>query len=111
MPTKWFAAYVGTPVAFRYRHDRQRITTPGRVGAQHPKEVARVNRNQNQTASTPSFGASAYGQTSLEVQVIPVVAGDQVSTCARIRHIGGGMRLATVKGDFPGTSAWRPPTC
>ena len=67
--------------------------------------------NQNQTASTPSFGASAYGQTSLEVQVIPAVASDQVSTCARMRHIGGGMRLATVKGDFPGTSAWRPPTC
>ncbi len=67
--------------------------------------------NKNQTASTPSFGASAYGQTSLEVQVIPAVAGDQVSTCARFRHIGGGMRLATVKGDFPGTSAWRPPTC
>ena len=37
--------------------------------------------------------------------------GDKVSTCARIRHIGGGMGLATVKGDFPGTSAWRPPTC
>ena len=67
--------------------------------------------NQNQTASTPTFGTSAYGQTSLEVQVMPVVADDKVSTCARIRHIGGGMGLATVKGDFPGTSAWRPPTC
>ena len=36
-------------------------------------------------------------------------AGAQVSTCARIRHIGD-MGLTT-KGDFPGTSAWRPPTC
>ena len=40
----------------------------------------------------------------------PAVAGDQVSTCARIRLIGD-MGLTTVKGDFPGTSAWRPPTC
>jgi hypothetical protein len=70
--------------------------------------VARVISNKFQkTAQTPSFGTSAYGQTSLEVSA---VAGVQVSTCARFRHIGGGMALAT-KGDFPGTSAWRPPTC
>ena len=36
-------------------------------------------------------------------------AGVQVSTCARVRLIGD-MGLTT-KGDFPGTSAWRPPTC
>ena len=97
-------------VAFSARDSRLRITTRGWVGAQRPKEVARVisNKFQNQ-AQTPSFGASAYGQTSLEVPAISAVAV-QVSTCARIRHIGGGMALAT-KGDFPGTSAWRPPTC
>ena len=111
MPTKWFAGYVHPPVAFCERRNRQRITTPSRVGAQHSKEVARVINNQIQTASTPSFGASAYGQTSLEVQGVAAVHRVQVSTCARIRHIGGGMGLATVKGDFPGTSAWRPPTC
>ncbi len=54
---------------------------------------------------------SAYGQTSLEVQAISAVAGVEVSTCARIRHTGGVMGLATLKGDFPGTSAWRPPNC
>jgi hypothetical protein len=86
-------------------------TTRDGVGAQHSKEVARVISNKFQkTALTPSFGASAYGPASLEVRGVAAVAGVQVSTCARIRHIGGGMGLAT-KGDFPGTSAWRPPTC
>jgi hypothetical protein len=67
------------------------------------------NKFQN-TAQTPFSGASAYGQPSLEVSAISAVAGAQVSTCARLRHIGGGMALST-KGDFPGTSAWRPPNC
>jgi hypothetical protein len=98
-------------VAFSARDNRLRITTSGWVGAQRLKEVARViSINNQKTAQTPTFGASAYGQTSLEVPAISAVAGVQVSTCARSRHIGGGMALAT-KGDFPGTSAWRPPTC
>jgi hypothetical protein len=111
MPTKWFAAYVDPPVPFSSRRNRQRITALGRVGAQHSKEVARVISNKTQTASTPSFGMSAYGQTSIEVTAVPAVADVQVSTCARIRHTGGAMGLAALKGDFPGTSAWRPPTC
>ena len=69
-----------------------------------------ISNKFQKTAQTPSFGMSAYGQTSLVGQAISAVAGVQVSTCARVRHIGGGMALAT-KGDFPGTSAWRPPTC
>lgn len=68
------------------------------------------NKFQN-TAQTPSFGMSAYGPASLEVQAVAAVAGVRVSTCARIRHLGGAMGLATIEGDFPGTSAWRPPTC
>jgi hypothetical protein len=88
------------------------MTTFGKVGAQHSKEVARVNSNISQmTAQTPSFGMSAYGQTSLEASAISAVAGAQVSTCARVRHIGGGMGLAATKGDFPEIRAWRPPTC
>jgi len=83
-----------------------------RVDAQLSKEVARVISNKTQTASTPSFGMSANGHSSAyEVYPVAAVAGAQVSTCARIRQIGGGMGLATVKGDFPGISAWRPPTC
>jgi hypothetical protein len=98
-------------VAFSARHEQPRITTRGWVGAQDLKEVARmISINIQKTAQTPSFGASAYGQTSLEGPAISAVTGVQVSTCARFRHIGGGMALAT-KGDFPGTSAWRPPTC
>jgi hypothetical protein len=73
--------------------------------------VARVISNKFQkTAQMPSFGASAYGQASLEAPAVSAVTGVQVSTCARIRHIGGGMALTTM-GDFPGNPAWRPPTC
>jgi len=62
------------------------------------------------TAQTPSFGMSAYGQTSLEASAISAVAGAQVSTCARVRHIGD-MGLAATTGDFPEIRAWRPPNC
>ena len=68
------------------------------------------NKLQN-PAQTPSFGMPIYGPASLEVQAVAAVAGVQVSTCARIRHTGGAMGLATTEGDFPGTSAWRPPIC
>jgi hypothetical protein len=88
-----------------------RITTRGWVGARHSKEVARmIKTNRTMTAQSPSFGMSAYGQTSLEASAISAFAGVQVSTCARVRHIGG-MGLAATTDDFPGTSAWRPPTC
>jgi hypothetical protein len=111
MPTKWFAAYDAAPVAFLPRRNRQRITTFGTVGAQHSKEVAHVNSIKSQkTAQTPSFGMSAYGQTSLEASAISAVAGAQVSTCARVRHIGD-MGLAATTGDFPEIRAWRPPSC
>jgi hypothetical protein len=61
------------------------------------------------TAQSPTSGMPTYGQTSVARVAISAVAGAQVSTCARVRHIGD-MALAT-KGDFPGTIAWRPPTC
>ena len=74
-----------------------------------------ISNKLSKTAQTPSFGMSAYGQTSVthgaEFRAVAPIAGVQVSTCARIRHIGGAMGLAAVTGDFPGTSAWRPPTC
>jgi hypothetical protein len=70
-----------------------------------------VNSIKSQkTAQTPSFGMSAYGQTSFEASAISAVAGAQVSTCARVRHIGD-MGLAATTGDFPEIRAWRPPSC
>jgi hypothetical protein len=68
-----------------------------------------ISNKTQMTAQTPSFGMSAYGQTSLEASAISA-AGVQVSTCARVRHIGG-MGLAATTGDFPEIRAWRPPTC
>jgi len=71
-----------------------------------------ISTKLQKTAQTPSFGMSAYGPASFEIRALaPTAAGVQVSTCARIRHTGGVVGLATLKGDFPGTSAWRPPTC
>ena len=69
-----------------------------------------INNIQSMKAQSPAFGVSAYGHSSVVrgASCAPVAAV-QVSTCARIRLIGD-MGLTT-KGDFPGTSAWRPPTC
>jgi hypothetical protein len=73
-----------------------------------------INNIPTMTALSPAFGVSAYGHSSVVrgASCAPVAAV-QVSTCARIRLIGD-MGLATTlmnKGDFPGTSAWRPPIC
>ena len=69
-----------------------------------------INSIPTMTALSPAFGVSAYGHSSVvRGASCAAVAGTQVSTCARIRSIGG-MGLTT-KGDFPGTSAWRPPIC
>jgi hypothetical protein len=74
--------------------------------------VARVISTKFQkTAQTPSFGMSAYGQTSVEVRALVPAAGVQVSTCARIRHTGGVMGLGATDKAFPGIHAWRPPSC
>ena len=87
-----------------------RITTLGKVGARHLKEVASVSEtNSSIKAQSPRLGVSAYGQTSFEAGSISAFGGAQVSTCVRVRHIGD-MGLAATTG-FPGTSAWRPPTC
>ncbi len=69
-----------------------------------------MNKIPTMTALSPAFGVSAYGHSSVvRGASVAAVAGTQVSTCARIRLIGD-MGLTT-KGDFPGTNAWRPPTC
>ena len=68
-----------------------------------------INNIHTMTALSPAFGVSAYGHSSVVRGAAgAVVLGAQVSTCARIRLIGG-MRPTTK--DFPATSAWRPPTC
>ena len=65
-----------------------------------------VNKIPAMTAQSPASGMPIYGQTSVEHTAVPAFAGVQVSTCARII---GGTALA-MKGDFPETTAWRPPT-
>jgi uncharacterized membrane protein len=68
-----------------------------------------IKTNRTMTAQSPAFGVSAYGQTSFEAAAISACAGAKVSTSARVRHIGD-TGLATTMG-FPGTIAWRPPSC
>jgi hypothetical protein len=69
-----------------------------------------INDISTKTVQSPAFGVSAYGHTSVERIAVSAPAGVQVSTCARIRLVGG-MGLAAAEDTFPGTSAWRPPTC
>jgi hypothetical protein len=69
-----------------------------------------INSIHTMTAHSPSFGVSAYGPTSIERVAVADATGVQVSTCARIRLVGG-MGLAAAKDTFPGTRAWRPPSC
>ena len=69
-----------------------------------------INNIRTMTAQSPAFGVSAYGHTSVERIGVSAPAGVQVSTCARIRLVGD-MGLTAVKDTFPGTRAWRPPTC
>ena len=70
-----------------------------------------INSIHTMTAQSPAFGVSAYGHSTVaRGAAVAAFAGVQVSTCARIRLIGD-MGLTTKGDDFPGTSAWRPPTC
>ena len=69
-----------------------------------------INSIPTMTALSPAFGVSAYGHSSVvRGASCAAVAGTQVSTWAQIRLMGD-MGLTT-KDDFPGTNAWRPPTC
>jgi hypothetical protein len=69
-----------------------------------------IDNIRTMTAQSPASGVSAYGHTSVERIAVSATTGVQVSTCARIRLVGG-MGLAAAKDTFPGTSAWRPPSC
>jgi hypothetical protein len=53
------------------------------------------------TAWTPSFGMSAYGRPCAHVRTLGVDA-------AAIQR--GDLTVSRVKGDFPGSPVWRPPT-
>jgi hypothetical protein len=68
-----------------------------------------INSTLTMTAMSPASGVPAYGHSSVERIAVSAWTGVQVSTCARIRLVGG-MGL-DAKDTFPGTSAWRPPTC
>jgi hypothetical protein len=69
-----------------------------------------INSIHTMTAQSPSFGVSAYGPTSVERVAVSVATGVEVSTSAHIRLVGD-MGLAAAKDTFPGTRAWRPPSC
>jgi hypothetical protein len=71
------------------------------------KEVAQmVNNHIAMTESIPSsFGMPAYGRA------LGAAAGVDVCTVTTTVVLGARMSgMGRVKGDFPGTSAWRPPS-
>ncbi len=61
------------------------------------------------TALKPSFGMPAYGAAF----ATPACSGPVVTE--RVRPLGGiaadATVVATAQGSFPGTTAWRPPSC
>jgi hypothetical protein len=103
-----------------YRPGRVRFSDPIRAHAilarsapEKQKEVDRMNSIKiTMTAQTPScFGMPIYGSASgISRGTTARWAGvAPVATDVRDRHVTGGQSLAM--GTFPGTSAWRPPTC
>jgi len=73
-----------------------------------PKEVARVISNKiPMTEMIPSsFGMPAYGRAFSTASGAGACA--QTTTVVLGAHVSG---MGRIKGDFPGTSAWRPPSC
>ena len=71
-----------------------------------PKEVARViSNNIPMTEMIPSsFGMPAYGRAFS--MAFGAGACAQTTTVVLGAHVSG---MGRIKGDFPGTSAWRPP--
>ena len=78
----------------------QALTTPA---PNSPKEVATVNsKHIAMTETNPSFGMPAYGRA------LGAVVGADV--CLGTTAVVLGASMGRIKGDFPGTSAWRPPS-
>jgi hypothetical protein len=87
---------------------------------EHPKEVALMNSNKLwMTAQTPSafgmpisghaFGVTTDVCTAAATVVVRERAGIAAAATAVTGATKGDMGLA--QSYFPGTSAWRPPTC
>ena len=61
------------------------------------------------TAIKPSFGMPVYGATL----ATSACSGSVITE--RVRQLGGiatdATVVATAQGAFPGTTAWRPPSC
>jgi hypothetical protein len=83
-----------------------RTQTLTRSAPQALKEVAQMVDNIAMTDSNPSrFGMPVYGRAlgaAVGVDVCPQTTA--VVLAARTSDTG------RIKGDFPGTSAWRPPS-
>jgi hypothetical protein len=113
MPIKSFAHYWAGTLVFPFNasahHD------PDRIGARgNRKEVdGMVSIKTPQTAQIPSaFGmpACAHAQWTSNGATTVVPTGVATSV-VRDRQAVVGADLGLAQGYFPGTPAWRPPTC
>jgi hypothetical protein len=65
--------------------------------------------NTQMTAQTPTrFGMPISGSAYATARGAAQGTTGAVALAVRDRHVAG---AALVKGAFPGTPAWRPPTC
>jgi hypothetical protein len=85
-----------------------RTATLTKSAPEAPNGGGQVISNQiPMTESIPSsFGMPAYGRAFSTVA--GAVACAQTTTVVLGAHVSG---MGRIKGDFPGTSAWRPPSC
>ena len=111
MVIKSFAHY--RPGRVRFFNPIRAHATLARSAPDMQKEVDRMNSiTITMTAQTPScFGMPIDGSASgITGGTTAAWAGvGTVATDVRDRHVAGVQSLAM--GTFPGTSAWRPPTC
>jgi hypothetical protein len=96
---------------------QQRITISAGSALESPKEVAQMNSTKlRMTAQTPSsFGmpisGHAFGVAAVATDVCTAtrIVRERATVAAGTGATDGDAGLA--QSYFPGTSAWRPPTC
>jgi hypothetical protein len=109
MGSKSFAHYTAEAIVFSAFARKQRTTALARPAHNAPKEVASMNSTKLwMTDLTPScFGMPISGHAfgTAATSVVRERIGATVTTGAVKQG------LAATQSDFPGTTAWRPPSC
>lgn len=69
------------------------------------------NTLQITTAQTPSFGMPVRDAAYSAAACLGMPAGKRVRDLGGLVIADSDVRVAATQGAFPGTTAWRPPSC